>query len=263
MKPRQSQKISVTRKASKSIKDNLPSFLVIAIALAVFTSFLNLPGLSGEFTVTGAATSSAMGVSNLTISGLTSITNNVRSIEFGSGFVDDGCTSCVMDSNGQHNQTGLCCLGFFNTSSGFLLENTGNTNLSVNYTCSGSCTAEDFIGGTDPEFKLKVTSNYLAEQSGETTADTTASCGLLVNDVQYYGWNISDSPGTDLTTPEATYIDISTGGSWLCGNMTNFPLNSTDVSDAAVIDINVSIPADAPAGDLKTATFTFNAMSSG
>jgi hypothetical protein len=246
---------------------NLELLVISLLAAAVLFSFLltliNFSSYS-DFSVriTGAATTSATGVSNITISTSTSITNNVASIQFGSGYVNSSCSACVMDSNGQHNQTGPCCLGFFNTSTGFLLENTGNTNLSVNYTCSGSCTADSFIGGTNPKFKLKVTSNYLAGQSGEVIADTTASCALNILGTQYRGWNISASPGTDLTTPERTYSDISAGGSWLCGNMTHFPLNSTDVSDAAVIDINVSIPTDAPTGTVKTATFTFNAISS-
>ena len=134
---------------------------------------------------------------------------------------------------------------------GFLLENTGNTNLSVNYTCVGNCTGVLFVGGgTNPKFEIKTTANSVGgpTQTGETsTADTVASCvGFGFN-----GYNFT------------TYKDVSANGDWLCGNNTNFPLDFTDTQDAFVVDLNVSVPVDAPTGSQKSAIFTFNALATG
>lgn len=244
--------------------------LVIALALTLTGSFLSLstlaPFKNAYLSLTGAATTSASGTSTLTISSSTSITNNVASIAFGSGYTNaSGCADdlCKMDSNGQHNQSGRCCVGFTNVTSGFLLENTGNINISVNYSCDGSCTAAEFIGGTAPNFSMRVFSTFLSNQSGGAAADTTASCTGFFDRI-FNGWNISAGGLITANTPEGRYIEIgSNQNRTLCGNTSHFALNFADSSDEAVIDINVSIPADAPTGAQKTATFTFNAISSG
>jgi len=205
-----------------------------------------------------AVTTTATGEANITITSTTSITIRVQSIDFGSGFADGG--SCVMASNGQHNQTGAFCMSFRNVTDGFYLENTGNLNLSVNYSCSGNCTAASFIGGTNPAFQLRVKGAFFRNVSSQTN-DTAASCQSY-NDgsstVRFNGWNIS-------TNPEGTYVDIgSFQNATLCGNTTHFPLDFQSGQDAGVIDVNVSIPTDAPTTPVaSSATFTFTAMSSG
>ena len=205
-----------------------------------------------------AVTTTATGEANITITSTTSITIRVQSIDFGSGFADGG--SCVMASNGQHNQTGAFCMSFRNVTDGFYLENTGNLNLSVNYSCSGNCTAASFIGGTNPAFQLRVKGAFFRNVSSQTN-DTAASCQSY-NDgssaAVFNGWNIS-------TNPEGTYVDIgSFQNATLCGNTTHFPLDFQSGQDAGVIDVNVSIPTDAPATPVaSSATFTFTAMSSG
>ncbi len=258
----------------KTISDKtITILLVVALAVTLagtIFSFSHLDGFkNGYSSLTGAATTTATGTSTLTITSNTAISNQVSSIAFGSGYVNaTGCTgpnACVMDSNAQQNQTGRCCMSFTNVSSGFLLENTGNINISVNYSCSGSCNAAEFIGGTAPNLSIKVTRNSVALQTGEAGAtDSVASCLAYAN---YYfgGWNISASgaPPT-ANTPEATYFELgSNQNRTLCGNTTHFPLDFTDSMDAAVVDINVTIPVDAPTGAQKTFTVTFNAMSSG
>src|SRR3989344_7604515 len=204
------------------------------------------------------ATSTATGEANITITSVTSITIRVQSIDFGSGFADGG--SCVMASNGQHNQTGAFCMSFRNVTDGFYLENTGNLNLSLNYSCSGNCTSASFIGGTNPAFQLRVKGAFFRNVSSQTN-DTSASCQSY-NDgssaAVFNGWNIS-------TNPEGTYVDVgSFQNATLCGNTTHFPLDFQSGQDAGVIDVNVSIPTDAPATPVaSSATFTFTAMSSG
>jgi hypothetical protein len=242
--------------------------LSVALLISAGKVVLDL-GKMGSFSsnlLTGAATSSPVtGVVNLTINSNTAITNQVAAIEFGSGSVNGSCTECQMDSNGFNNQTGPCCAGFANVSSGFLLENTGNLNLSVYYNCSGNCTAETLIGGSAPRFELKVTNNNAASQSGEGgAADTANSCDAFSN-VVFGGWNISDIEGVNSSFLEATYVNVSSNQSaWICGNLTHFPLDFTNTQDAAVVDINLSIPLNAPGTDaLSNATFTFTGISNG
>ena len=226
-------------------------FVILAVALFISLSgtFVNLSRMYGYgIDLTGAATAADSGNATITISQSTSITNNFDFIQFGSGFVNTSCTVCVMDTNGVI--TAGCC-GTFNQSNnlGFLLENTGNVNLSVNYTCTGSCTAAQFIGGTNPAFQIKATNNSFAGQTGEAgTADTTGSC----NNQFFSGFNITNYS-----------VSVTTAGHWLCGNGSVFPLDYVDTKDAFVVDLNVSVPSDAPAGGPRNATFVFNALATG
>ena len=86
--------------------------LIITVA-GTFFQINNFLESNGNF-LTGAASANATGITTLTISSSTSISNRVANIAFGSGYVNaTGCGGrCVMDSNGQHNQTGACCVGF-------------------------------------------------------------------------------------------------------------------------------------------------------
>ncbi len=229
----------------------IPSLLVIALLLTGVATVLNFNHILGLENIvsflTGAATSTGTGISNLTITGTTAITNDVAAIQFGSGYVNASCSSCMIDSDGKINRA--CCVSFTNVTDGFLLENTGNLNLSVNYTCAGNCTAALFIGGTGPAFMIRTTNNLAAQQNNESGAlDTVQSC----NDGTFTNWNLT------------SYTAVSAAGDWLCGNSTSYPLAFDNTKDAGVIDINVTIPHDASGGGgVKTATFTFNAFSSG
>ena len=230
-------------------------FLLTTIVLmtGVTVVLLNVKTYSGLSSITGLATDSGTGTSTLTISQSTSITSQVSSIAFGSGYVNSSCTACVMDSNNNHNQTtagtDFCCITFENVKSGFLLENTGNVNLSINYSCSGSCDSTAFIGGTSPFLGIKVTNNSNADQTGETGAtDSVDSC-------------VSDGAGTINNTDD--YQNVTPSGWWLCGNYTKYSLDFADASDALVIDLNVSIPVDVTTGAEKTATFTFKGLATG
>mgnify|MGYP000731206709 CR=1 FL=1 len=237
--------------------------LAIALLISVSGTIFNVYVLNnGVFDIlTGAATDTGTGTATITITGNTALSNQVTAIAFGSGFVNGSCTECVMDSDGFHNQTGSCCRDFTNVSSGFLLENTGNDNISVNYSCSGSCTSASFIGGTAPRFEIRVSANSVEGQTGESgSADTQTSCNSTISGSGGGGWNLTNI--SDVYS-ERTYALVETTA-WLCGNVTNYPLESTDGYDAAVIDINISIPSDAPGGTgEQTATFTFTGQSTG
>ncbi len=227
-------------------------------AILVFTLVISLAGTVVNMNriydfsylgLTGAVSTTATGSSTVTVSQTTSITNNFAAIQFGSGFVNASCTACVMDSNGTRASIGCC--GTFNMSNnlGFLLENTGNINLSLNYTCSSSCTAATFIGGTNPAFQIRATTNFNSAQSGEVgTLDTSASCG---------------GGTTNGLLNLSTYTAVTAAGDFICGNSTTYPFGFTNTLDAIVIDLNVSIPENAPIGGGQLAAFTFNAHATG
>lgn len=226
------------------------AILAVTLVIALTGTFVNLDRLYdlGYLSLTGAATASDAGNATITISQSTSISNRFDLIQFGAGFVNASCTVCVMDTNGVI--TRQCC-GTFNWTNnlGFLLENTGNINLSVNYTCTGSCTAAQFIGGTNPAFQIRATNNSAAGQAGEVgAADTAGSC----NNEFFRGFNITNYS-----------VSVAADGHWLCGNGSVFPLDFTDSQDAFVVDLNVSVPQDAPTASARNATFVFNALATG
>ncbi|MBI2665232.1 hypothetical protein HYX12_01255, partial [Candidatus Woesearchaeota archaeon] len=144
---------------------------------------------------------------------------------------------------------------FNNISSGFLVENVGNNPVTLNFSCSGSCTAATFIGnnGTSPLFQFRVVNSTNAKNNtADTTADTTGSCRMGTDG----GWNYSD--WTNMVA--STAFDLCGGTS-----STKYFFNSTNTEDAVVMDLLVSIPADlvSPTGGAQTATITFRADSSG
>ncbi len=226
--------------------------LTVALLISLLGTSVNILRLTNlQETITGAATSTVTGQTNLTVTAITSITNRVDGINLGSGSVAATCNRCDMDTQNGGNSTGACCIGFNNITQGFLLENTGNQNLSVNYTCAGNCTAATLIGGTSPVFSYRTKANALRQQSGEgSTLDTTESC-------RYH-------TGTHNWTSNDSYTAVSAAGGWLCGNSTHFAFGSHAVSDAGVIDLNFSIPDDTPTtGGSQVVTFTFLGTSSG
>ena len=234
------------------------AILAVTLVITIAGTLVNLSKIYdfGYLGLTGSAVSTDQGNATITITQQTSITNNFNDIQFGSGYVNSSCTVCNMDSNGSGN---FGCCGTFNWTrgsstphnfSGFLLENTGNINLSLNYTCAGNCTAAQFIGGTSPAFQIRATTNFNSQQSGESgTTDTSASCGGAT---------------TNGLLNLSTYTGVTAAGDFICGNSTTYPLSFLSGNDAIVIDLNVSIPEDAPGGGGQKITyFTFNALATG
>ncbi|MBI2666009.1 hypothetical protein HYX13_00190 [Candidatus Woesearchaeota archaeon] len=281
------------KKLSQKIMQGKTVVILLAFALAV--SFVNLGftyykiNLFGETVnlLTGAP-SFSFGETNITITSNTALSlggGNGTAISFGNGFINASCNFCQLDSNGvivsgYGNGSNLsaggqsqCCTTFVAPTSGFLLENTGNTNLSVGYTCTGNCTFASYLGGARGRYiagtgvEIKVTSNSVATQSGEEGGtDTSSSCvggGTLFRDSK---WNITNSTAyttSSFGTPEAVYTALMSGH-WLCGNSSSYPLDSNNAYDAAVLDINITILADAPANGIKSSfRLTFNGTSPG
>ena len=263
---------------------------VLVTALGTFVSLEKYLGFQDNGSwLTGAASSPATGETNLTILTSVSLTNQRGQIDFGSGNVNSSCNFCGMDSNGQNisyyangsNFSGLgglpnsqCCVSFNSTQGvGFLLENTGNVNLSVGYTCSGNCTHALFIGGDLAPgmggIQIKATPNAGDGQAGESgVTDTSGSCQGGGAAVGFNSWNITNSSSYINQSSyglvgNSTYTVLSPAGHWLCGNATQFLLDSDNSKDAAVIDINITIPSNAPATGIRSSfRLTFNGTSS-
>ena len=265
--------------------------LVIALIITVVNTAVSverLNKLSYTFNlITAAASSTGTGDTNLTITATTSLTNQLQTINFANGRVNASCDFCEMDSNSTtvslysngSNMSQMiptlanCCVSWFVVSNGFLLENTGNVNISIGYTCSGNCTFASFIGGTRSPgmggIQIRAAPNNIAKQSGESgVTDTTNSCtggGILFRDIQ---WNITNSSsytggGVQGGFGNVVYTSLSSRGHWLCGNYSNAMLEPNNDRDAGVIDINVTIPQDAPSGaGPSTFRLTFNGTDS-
>lgn len=273
--------------------------LLVAISIAALGTIVglnNLVGLpGGESWLSSAAVSTATGDVNLSISAVTSLSNQRAIIDFGAGYVNASCNFCQMDSNAvttslysngsNFSSLPQCCTSWNSTgqNAGFLLENTGNVNISVGYTCTGNCTFDTFIGGVRAPgmggVEIKATSNSVAAQSGEVGGtDSSLSCvggGTLYNiTFGTAAWNITNNTAwgsnnnvsgrTGAGLGEAAYVPFSSTGHWLCGNQSSFPLSSVNGNDAAVVDINITIPATAPPtppGVNNSFRLTFNGTS--
>ncbi len=274
--------------SNKTIVLLLTLALFITVASTIFT-IQKLQSFQHTFNVITGAPSFSFGETNITISSVTSLSlasGNGTAISFGTGYVNGSCDACIMDSNGtssnmfangsntsQSNQA-VCCVSFTIPTSGFLLENTGNTNLSVGYTCSGNCTFGSYLGGTrwpgQGGLEIKVTTNNVMVQSGEEGAiDSATSCrggGILYRDI---GWNVTNSTsyagGAAGGIGSSVYTPLMTIGHYLCGNSSNFPLEPDNLRDAAVIDINLTILSDSRSnlGVRSSFRLTFNGSSSG
>ena len=273
------------------------ALLAVALVITVvgtLVSVSKLNELGGTYTyLTGAATSTSTGQTNITITSTTSLTLANTNINFGSGRLNGSAKACAIDTNNSvlniwsngttsggnfvnDDRTG--CVSFTGPTSGFLLENTGNNNVSVGYTCSGNCTRLLFTGsglggaiswGYTNGLDIKISAQSKRKQSGESgVTDGNPSCaggGAFYRDS---GWNITN--GTAYTqsvqgimvASEQTYLPLSTQGHWLCGNYTSSPLMPDNSKDAAVMDINVTIDDSATGTGVQSSfTLTFNATS--
>ena len=235
--------------------NTLMILLVVAIVVTVVSTVINLrwfETVPGSL-ITGQAVNTTTGTSTLTIQSQTSIMNRVSAVAFGSGYINstNACSAgCTIDTiTGIYSGNETCCALFNNVTAGFLLENIGNENVTLNMTCSGSCTAATFIGsGTNPVFQFKTDNlSDSTNKTGDSVTDTSGSCN------SGGGYNYSD-----WTTMAASTFDLcATSGS------TDYWMNYVDLSDALRVNLKVTIPSDVDSSSQQTATFTFGARSAG
>lgn len=161
--------------------------------------------------LTGHATD--IGTANLTIVSQATITFTTESINWGTGRVNESAGSAYLDSEGY-----VVNGNWTKVSQGLTLRNDGNCNVLLNFTTSN--TADGFIGGTAPNYRIKVTAN----ESSSCTAGLASSYA------------------------------VATGASQAgCSNFTYY-----DAQDLLDIDVNLTIPQDALPG-AKGSTITATA----
>ena len=211
--------------------------LIIVVFFLIILQQYSYPLLLPETTLPFSG-----GKATVTIKPVVEIHSSTSFLDFGRGHVSPRCSRCVLGTASIMDTA--CCLGFTSPAFGILIENTGNRNVSLNYSCSGSCSAQQFFGGTFPTFQLTVTPDSIHSHAPTDHAghhDTLPSC---------YG-----------ITQEYSF-DVHSQGAWLCGNSTSFNLESEPEKDSVIVDVLLTIPADAePSPAPQKAKFTFTAHS--
>ncbi len=178
--------------------DIITYFLVLVIAVS-----LGFVGVS----FTGHITDSAF--LNVTVTSTADINFTSENITFGSGVVTGGKTFAYLDTEGN-----IVDGSWGAVSEGFVLENIGNVNVSLNITASND--ADGFIGGTSPAYNYKVTNAEAVSCTGGTAA--------------------------------SSYIPLNESGPELACGIFSFH-NSEDTVN---LDINLTIPHDSTLGELNS-----------
>jgi hypothetical protein len=200
----------------------------LVIVLSFFMALIAIAGADFSYTsvnnIRSALTSHATdtATTNLTVGTNAAISFGSNDfIDFGNGSVANGSVGGVLSSTGLTTNT----TGFLTVTKGFVLENIGNTNVSLNIMTAKS--AAQFIGGTSPTYQYNITNK-------EANSCATPHSGFSLG--TYYNTNTT-SPGT-----------------FVCDNF-----QSIDSSDTLRIDIKLYVPSDSYTGaltDIMTATAT-------
>jgi hypothetical protein len=184
---------------------NYAAILVIVVSLA-----------SIGMELTGFATITDTGVVNVTVETSAGINFTAAFIDFQNGTVGDGASGATLDTENNATVNGT----WEPTASGFTLENIGNTNVTLGL--SADKNASEYLGGTSPGFRYKVSENE------------TGSCvGNLAT----------------------TYTEFNSTAVTACPN-----LPYDDPQDSIFIDIQLYIPSNSEVGNLTAtvmATGTF------
>ena len=212
--------------------------LIVAIGGTYFTvSAINNKLVNLGFTpITGFALI-PNGTATLSVTTTSSIVFTSGTVDFGTGNVNTsaGFNNCSLITipNGQGaGVNNIGCAAFNTVSNGFTIENDGNTNLSV--TLRSNVSASQFIGSSTAGFLWNVTINESSScynVSGSDIAvspNTTSNCG-------------SDLIGAN--NCGGMFETVSTTAKTICPR-----LRYEDANDALDIDINVTVPVDAPTG---------------
>ncbi len=157
--------------------------------IIVITTLLTLIVVFNKFgVITGRATDT--GEANLTINTSASISFVDNSVNWGSGSVDETPSFAILDTNGTTAAGTAVINGSWNNeTTGLMLRNDGNVNVSVDLVSSKDAAA--FIGGTNPAFKWAISNNETGScaagiaNTGYTDVNTTAPGTRICDDLQY------------------------------------------------------------------------------
>jgi hypothetical protein len=218
-------------------KENI--LLVIAIIAFVVSAFFafvtyNNLGLERQSLFSGWATASDNATVNLTVIQAVVINFTTDNINFGGGRHDVGATNATLVTIPRLNNTGG---NWTNVTSGFILENIGNVNVSLYLLTSKS--AATFLGGTNPQYQYNVT------PVNHTTGAAISSYGIsCMNFTTLSTWFDVNS----------TFVSATRGGegNYICKNFSYI-----DTNDVLRIDLKLVVPSDSftgALGDIMTAS---------
>ncbi|MGM5487735.1 MAG: hypothetical protein ACQESG_02185 [Nanobdellota archaeon] len=217
--------------SNKTIAVLLMAAIVVSLGGTLITlNKLSEPGLVG---VSGWAGSNASGQASVKVSDITEISFVDSAVDFGSGFVADGCDYCEMISNGTRNVS--CCEGAgeggeslwndtANYQDGLLLRNDGNNNVSLMINCSENASAM-FGSNENASFQFRAVPGFNSDHPGADDTSDSCNSGFLA------GWQ-NLTQGTPLN---------------LCGPLsTDYDFTYSSSQDEVELEIRVQVPWDAP-----------------
>lgn len=214
--------------------------LILAYLFCVIASqALLITWLGGGLHLPGSFAIAAGNIS-VELMEVTIIEFTVDTLDFNQGFINETCNNCTMDTEGSgHANTDCCRLNWATPpADGLLLENKGNTVVSLYI--STSANASSWINGTDvtPSFKFKMKSEATeahALAKGDDTADSCLS-----------SWKPAD------------WTEATTVNQYICGNEAQYDYHYADYRDEAHLLVKAVIPRDATRGN-KAVTFQVTA----
>ncbi len=202
-----------------------------AILITVLTGGIHLP----EALATGNI--------SFSLKEQTVIEFTVDTRNFDQGYINDSCNNCTMDTEGSGNADTSCCQLNWATppADGLLLENKGNTVVSLYI--STSANASSWINGSlvAPSFQFKMVSESEEEHASSASGDWDDTADSCIS-----GWK------------PATFTEATTVDQYICGNETQYNFSYVHDRDEAHLLVKAIIPRDAPKGN-KAVTFTVTA----
>ncbi len=197
---------------------------VIISVLAIGIGYLSVSNLVTK--ISGLVTT---GEANLTVETRAEINFTSRYVNFSSGRVNQASTAASLFTVGAGTVSG----GNWTASSGMIIENIGNVNVSLNLSVAKN--ASQFIGGTNPVYEWNLSD----------TATEADSCTNIAGN--------GDSPRMNIFYQANTTPSIALGGLGCA------VFRSRAASDRIRLDFNLTVPEDSltgALGDVITATAT-------
>jgi len=201
----------------------LVGLLVIAVAVSLVGTFVSLQKVGRIGVLTGAA-ETTQGTLSFSVLSLAVVNVSTTSVDFGNVQVPGGNPNCVIDS--VTGGVGTCDASSNGTAAngGFVFENIGNTLINVSV------------------------------QSGKSAAGLLGSSSYGAD----YEWECRTKSGVG-TAIVSSFQTVTESGATLC--YANMNESSTPGEDEGYLDIQLTVPSDAPSGS-KSDTITFSAVQS-
>jgi hypothetical protein len=237
---------------------SLATLLIVAIVVSIGGTWLVINKAPGILHITGAPTVDT-GTATVTIEASASVRFAVNSLSFGSGKVNTsgGNTDCILDSNGTNASNK--CINFTSNFGNLSLENDGSVNVSVQLVADKN--ASSFFYPTSHLVTSELLRYAIIQNETDSCRNGTGGGGSVPNLPVTQNCSMPPttasgdaSKGNCTVFPDFwTDVNITGAGTTICKNLL---YNNTD--DSIGIEINFTIPSDAPAGT-KTVTFTATA----